>query len=56
VQNVIDASTRSIRIGSSGGGVTTGDVDLARVIGDLSGFTTVNLGFEYRCSNLEFLR
>jgi uncharacterized repeat protein (TIGR01451 family) len=51
VQNVIDASTRSIRIGSSGGGVVTG-TSLARVIGDLSAYTTVNLGFEYRCSNM----
>lgn len=57
VQNVIDLATRTARIGSTtvttpaGTPAGTGTA-LSRVIGDLSGFTTVNLGFDYRCSNL----
>ncbi|MDO8362947.1 MAG: GEVED domain-containing protein, partial [Actinomycetota bacterium] len=51
VQNVIDASTRAIRIGSAS--VTAGTTTtLSRVIGDLSSYTSVYLAFEYRCSNL----
>lgn len=52
VQNVIDASTRSIRIGSAAGSTATSN-ELRRLVGDLSGFTTVNIGFEYRCTGFE---
>lgn len=51
VQNVVDVSTRSIRVGSPTITTPAGTL-FSRVVGDLSGFTTVNLGYDYRCSNL----
>ncbi len=51
VQNVVDASTRSARIGSATV-VTPLNTALSRVVGDLSSYTAVNLGFDYRCGNM----
>lgn len=51
VQNVVDVSTRAIRVGSATITTPTGTF-FSRVVGDLSGFTTVDVGFDYRCSNL----
>ena len=51
VQNVVDNSTRAARIGNTAITAPNGTL-LSRVVGDLSGFTTVNLAFDYRCSNL----
>ncbi|MEQ1701959.1 MAG: GEVED domain-containing protein, partial [Ilumatobacteraceae bacterium] len=51
VQNVVDVSTRAIRVGSTTITTPAGTL-FSRVIGDLSGFTTVDVGFDYRCGNL----
>lgn len=51
VQNIIDASTRSARIGGAAG-TTAINTALSRVVGDLSSFNSVDLAFDYRCSNL----
>jgi len=51
VQNVTDASTRSIRIGSATG-ATAINTAFSRVVGDLSTVTAVNLRYDFRCGNL----
>jgi len=52
VQNMIDGSTRSIRIGGAAATAINTNA-LSRVVGDLTSFSEISLGFEYRCSNLD---
>lgn len=53
IQNFVDtaASTFALRIGNPGGS-TAINTAASRVVGDLSGATTVNLGYDYRCQNM----